>query len=170
MSQIICRIQEIATDTLFSSYTFKVDFMLAKKYEELLTDLALEENPEEGGITVEMWKKAHPHFFETWKELIEKLWAQAVASRDGFIPSWSLALIQTAMGSQTEPDATVVEQVRQMEYYELKYFILLADQDEEETNVVMTKWQYWMPREFAKWDNLRSELFQTLGISNKSYR
>ena len=144
--------------------------MLAKKYEELLTDLALEENPEEGGITVEMWKKAHPHFFETWKKLIEKLWAQAVASRDGFIPSGSLALIQTVMGFQTEPDAIVVEQVRQMEYYELKYFILLADQDEEETGVVMTKWQYWMPREFAKWANLGSELFQTLGISNKSYR
>ena len=141
--------------------------MLAKKYEELLTDLALEENPEEGGITVAMWKKAHPHFFEKWKELIEKLWAQAVASRDGFIPSGSLALIQTAMGSQTEPDATVVEQVRQMEYYELKYFILLADQDEEETSVVMTKWQYWMPREFAKWSNLRSELFQTLGINQQ---
>ena len=144
--------------------------MLAKKYEELLTDLALEENPEEGGITVEMWKKAHPHFFETWKKLIEKLWAQAVASRDGFIPSGSLALIQTVMGFQTEPDAIVVEQVRQMEYYELKYFILLADQDEEETGVVMTKWQYWMPREFAKWANLGSELFQTLGISNKFYR
>ena len=139
--------------------------MLAKKYEELMTHLALKENPEEGDITVAMWEKAHPYFFETWKELIEKLWAQAVASRDGFIPSGSLALIQTAMGSQTEPDATVVEQVRQMEYYELKYFILLADQDEEETNVVMTKWQYWMPREFAKWSNLRSELFQTLGIN-----
>ena len=141
--------------------------MLAKKYEELLTDLALQENPEEGGITVEMWKKAHPYFFETWKKLIEKLWAQAVTSRDGFIPSGSLALIQTAMGSQTEPDATVVEQVRQMEYYELKYFILLADQDEEETGVDMTKWQYWMPREFAKWGNLRSELFQTLGINQQ---
>ena len=141
--------------------------MLAKKYEELLTDLALEENPEEGGITVAMWKKAHPYFFEKWKELIEKLWAQAVASRDGFIPSGSLALIQTAMGFQTEPDATVVEQVRQMEYYELKYFILLAEQDEEETSVVMTKWQYWMPREFAKWSNLRSELFQTLGINQQ---
>ena len=141
--------------------------MLAKKYEELMTDLALKENPEEGGITVAMWKKAHPHFFEAWKKLIEKLWAQAVASRDGFIPSGSLALIQTAMGSQTEPDATVVEQVRQMEYYELKYFILLADQDEEETGVVMTKWQYWMPREFAKWSNLRSELFQTLGINQQ---
>ena len=167
MSRIICRIEEIATDTLFSSYTFKVDFMLAKKYEELLTDLALEENPEEGGITVAMWKKAHPYFFEKWKELIEKLWAQAVASRDGFIPSGSLALIQTAMGSQTEPDATVVEQVRQMEYYELKYFILLAEQDEEAPNVVMTKWQYWMPREFARWSNLRSELFQTLGINRQ---
>ena len=141
--------------------------MLAKKYEELLTDLALEENPEEGGITVEMWKKAHPYFFETWKKLIEKLWAQAVASRDGFIPSESLALIQTAMGLQTEPDATVVEQVRQMEYYELKYFILLADQDEEAPGLVKTKWQYWMPREFAKWGNLRSELFQTLGINQQ---
>jgi hypothetical protein len=167
MSQIICRIEEIATDTLFSSYTFKVDLMLAKKYEELMTDLALKENPEEGGITVAMWKKAHPHFFETWKELIEKLWAQAVASRDGFIPSESLSLIQNALGFQTEPDATVVEQVRQMEYYELKYFILLADQDEEETGVVMAKWQYWMPREFAKWSNLRSELFQTLGINQQ---
>ena len=132
-----------------------------------MTHLALKENPEEGGITVAMWKKVHPYFFETWKELIEKLWAQAVASRDGFIPSGSLALIQTAMGLQTEPDATVVEQVRQMEYYELKYFILLADQDEEETGVVMTKWQYWMPREFAKWSNLRSELFQTLGINQQ---
>ena len=141
--------------------------MLAKGYEELMTDLALKENPEEGGITVAMWKKAYPHFFETWKKLIEKLWAQAVASRDGFIPSGSLALIQTAMGSQTEPDATVVEQVRQMEYYELKYFILLADHPEEETGVVMTKWQYWMPREFAKWSNLRSELFQTLGINQQ---
>ena len=142
--------------------------MLAKKYEELLTDLALEENPEEGGITVAMWKKAHPYFFEKWKELIEKLWAQAVASRDGFIPSGSLALIQTAMGFQTEPDATVVEQVRQMEYYELKYFILLADYHlKEETGVVMTKWQYWMPREFARWGNLRSELFQTLGINRQ---
>jgi hypothetical protein len=54
-----------------------------------------------------------------------------------------------------------------MEYYELKYFILLADQDEEETGVVMAKWQYWMPREFAKWSNLRSELFQTLGINQQ---
>ena len=167
MSQIICRIEEIATDTLFSSYTFKVDFMLAKKYEELLTDLALKENPEEGGITVAMWKKAHPYFFETWKELIEKLWAQAVASRDGFIPSGSLALIQTAMGFQTEPAAIDVEQVRQMEYYELKYFILLAEQDEEAPGVVMTKWQYWMPREYAKWNQLRSELFTTLGITKQ---
>ena len=141
--------------------------MLAKKYEELMTDLALKENPEEGGITVAMWKKAPPHFFEPWKELIEKLWARAVASRDGFIPSGSLALIKTAMRFQTEPDATDVEQVRQMEYYELKYFILLADQDEEETGVVMAKWQYWMPREFAKWSNLRSELFQTLGINQQ---
>ena len=131
MSQIICRIEEIATDTLFSSYTFKVDFMLAKKYEELMTYLALKENPEEGDITVAMCKKAHPYFFETWKELIERLWAQAVASRDGFIPSGSLALIQTAMGPQTEPDATVVEQVRQMEYYGLKYFILISDQTDE---------------------------------------
>ena len=167
MSQIICRIQEIATDTLFSSYTFKVDFMLAKKYEELLTDLALEENPEEGGITVEMWKKAHPHFFETWKKLIEKLWAQAVASRDGFIPSESLALIQTAMGFQTEPAAIDVEQVRQMEYYELKYFILISDQPDKVSGLDLAKWQYWMPREFAKWDNLRSELFQTLGINQQ---
>ena len=141
--------------------------MLAKKYEELMTDFALKENPEEGGITVAMWKKVHPYFFETWKKLIKKLWAQAVASRDGFIPSWSLALIQTAIGFQTEPDAIVVEQVRQMEYYELKYFILLADHPEEETGVVMTKWQYWMPREFAKWSNLRSELFQTLGINQQ---
>ena len=141
--------------------------MLAKKYEELMTYLALKENPEEGDITVVMCKKAHPYFFETWKELIEKLWAQAVASRDGFIPSWSLALIQTAMGFQTKPDAIVVEQVRQMEYYELKYFILLADHPEEAPGVVMTKWQYWMPREFAKWSNLRSELFQTLGINQQ---
>ena len=108
-SNPFARVEEIATDALFSSYTFKVDFMLAKKYEELMTHFALKENPEEGGITVAMWKKAHPDFFETWKELIEKLWAQAVASRDGFIPSGSLALIQTAMWSQTEPDATVVE-------------------------------------------------------------
>jgi hypothetical protein len=167
MSQIICRIQEIATDTLMSDYAFKANYMLVQKYEELLTHLALQENPEEGGITVSMWKKAHPYFFEAWKELIEKLWAQAVESRDGFIPSESLSLIQTALGFQTEPDATVVEQVRQMEYYELKYFILLADQDEEETGVVMAKWQYWMPREFAKWSNLRSELFQTLGINQQ---
>ena len=141
--------------------------MLAKKYEELMTHFALKENPEEGGITVAMWKKVHPYFFKTWKKLIEKLWAQAVASRDGFIPSGSLALIQTAIGFQTEPDAIDVEQVRQMEYYELKYFILLADHPEEETGVVMTKWQYWMPREFAKWSNLRSELFQTLGINQQ---
>ena len=141
--------------------------MLAKKYEELLTDLALQENPEEGDITVEMWKKAHPHFFEAWKELIKKLWAQAVASRDGFIPSEGLSLIQNALGFQTEPDVTDVEQARQMEYYELKYFILLADQVEEETGVVMAKWQYWMPREFAKWSNLRSELFQSLGINQQ---
>ena len=139
--------------------------MLAKKYEELMTHLALKENPEEGGITVAMWKKAHPYFFETWKELIEKLWAQAVASRDGFIPSWSLALIQTAIGFQTEPAAIDVEQVRQMEYYELKYFILISDQTDEVSGLDLTKWQYWMPREFAKWDNLRSELFQTLGIN-----
>ena len=141
--------------------------MLAQKYEALLTLLALKENPEEGGITVAMWKKAHPHFFETWKELIEKLWAQAVTSREGFIPSESLSMIQTAMGLQYQPDATTVEEARKMEYYELKYFILLADQDEEETGVVMTKWQYWMPREFAKWSNLRSELFQTLGINQQ---
>jgi hypothetical protein len=165
MSQIICRIQEIATDTLFSSYTFKVDFMLAKRYEELMTHLALKENPEEGGITVAMWKKAHPHFFEAWKELIEKLWAQAVASRDGFIPSESLSLIQTALGYQTEPDATIViYQVREMEYYELKYFILLSDHNDKWD---LAKWQYWMPREFAKWSNLRSELFQTLGINQQ---
>ena len=164
MSQIIFRIEEIATDTLFSSYTFKVDLMLAKKYDELMTHLALKENPEKGGITVAMWKKAHPYFFETWKELIEKLWAQAVASRDGFIPSGSLALIQTAMGFQTEPDAIDVEQVRQMEYYELKYFILISDQTDEVSGLYLEKWQYWMPREFAKWDNLRSELFQTLVI------
>ena len=132
-----------------------------------MTHLALKENPEEGGITVAMWKKAHPHFFETWKELIEKLWAQAVASRDGFIPSWSLALIQTAMGSQTEPDAIDVEQVRQMEYYELKYFILISDQTDEVSGLDLEKWQYWMPREFAKWSNLRSELFQTLGINQQ---
>ena len=167
MSQIICRIEEIATDTLFSSYTFKVDFMLAKRYEELMTHLAHKENPEEGDITVAMWKKAHPHFFETWKELIKKLWAQAVASRDGFIPSGSLALIQTAMGFQTEPDAIDVEQVRQMEYYELKYFILISDQTDEVSGLDLAKWQYWMPREFAKWDNLRIELFQTLGINQQ---
>ena len=139
--------------------------MLAKKYEELMTVLALKENPEEGGIAVAMWKKAHPYFFETWKELIEKLWAQAVASRDGFIPSGSLALIQTAIGFQTEPAAIDVEQVRQMEYYELKYFILISDQTDEVSGLDLAKWQYWMPREFAKWDNLRSELFQTLGIN-----
>ena len=141
--------------------------MLAKKYEELMTYLALKENPEEGDITVAMCKKAHPYFFETWKELIEKLWAQAVASRDGFIPSGSLALIQTAMGSQTEPDAIDVEQVRQMEYYELKYFILISDQTDEVSGLDLAKWQYWMPREFAKWDNLRSELFQTFGINQQ---
>ena len=141
--------------------------MLAKKYEELMTYLALKENPEEGGITVAMWKKVHPYFFETWKKLIEKLWAQAVASRDGFIPSGSLALIQTAMGSQTEPDATVVEQVRQMEYYELKYFILISDKTDKVSGLDLAKWQYWMPREFAKWDILRSELFQTLGINQQ---
>ena len=132
-----------------------------------MTHLALKENPEEGDITVAMCKKAHPYFFETWKELIEKLWAQAVASRDGFIPSGSLALIQTAMGLQTEPDATVVEQVRQMEYYELKYFILISDQTDEVSGLDLAKWQYWMPREFAKWDNLRSELFQTFGINQQ---
>ena len=141
--------------------------MLAKKYEELMTYLALKENPEEGGITVAMWKKVHPYFFETWKKLIEKLWAQAVASRDGFIPSESLALIQTAMGFQTEPDATVVEQVRQMEYYELKYFILISDKTDKVSGLDLAKWQYWMPREFAKWDILRSELFQTLGINQQ---
>ena len=141
--------------------------MLAKKYEELMTHFALKENPEEGDITVAMWKKAHPHFFEAWKELIEKLWAQAVASRDGFIPSWSLALIQTAMGFQTEPDAIVVEQVRQMEYYELKYFILISDQPDEVSGLDLAKWQYWMPREFAKWSNLKSELSQTLGINQQ---
>ena len=132
-----------------------------------MTYLALKENPEEGDITVAMCKKAHPYFFETWKELIERLWAQAVASRDGFIPSESLALIQTVMGSQTEPDAIDVEQVRQMEYYELKYFILISDQTDEVSGLDLAKWQYWMPREFAKWDNLRSELFQTLGINQQ---
>ena len=164
MSQIICRIQEIATDTLFSSYTFKVDFMLAKMYEELMTHLALKENPEEGGITVAMWKKAHPHFFEAWKKLIEKLWAQAVESRDGFIPSESLSLIQAALGAQTEPAATDVEQARQMEYYELKYFILLADKTDKVSGLDLAKWQYWMPREFTKWNQLGAELFDALGI------
>ena len=167
MSQVICRIQEIATDTLFSSYTFKVDFMLAKRYEELMTHLALKENPEEGGITVAMWKKAHPHFFETWKELIEKLWAQAVTSREGFIPSESLSMIQTAMGLQYQPDATTVEEARKMEYYELKYFILISDKTDEVSGLDLAKWQYWMPREFAKWGNHRSELFQTLGINQQ---
>ena len=167
MSQIIYRIQEIATDTLFSSYTFKVDFMLAERYEELMTLLALKENPEEGGITVAMWKKAHPHFFETWKELIEKLWAQAVTSREGFIPSESLSMIQTAMGLQYQPDATTVEEARKMEYYELKYFILISDKTDEVSGLDLAKWQYWMPREFAKWGNLRSELFQTLGINQQ---
>ena len=164
MSQIIYRIQEIATDTLFSSYTFKVDFMLAKMYEELMTHLALKENPEEGGITVAMWKKAHPHFFEAWKKLIEKLWAQAVESRDGFIPSESLSLIQAALGAQTEPAATDVEQARQMEYYELKYFILLADKTDKVSGLDLAKWQYWMPREFTKWNQLGAELFDALGI------
>ena len=141
--------------------------MLAKRYEELLTHLALQENPEEGGITVAMWKKAHPYFFEAWKELIEKLWAQAVTSREGFIPSESLSMIQTAMGLQCQPDATTVEEARKMEYYELKYFILLADQDEKATGLSIVKWMYWMPREFAKWGNLGSELFQTLGINQQ---
>ena len=141
--------------------------MLAKRYEELMTHLALKENPEEGGITVAMWKKAHPYFFEAWKKLIEKLWAQAVESRDGFIPSESLSLIQTALGFQTEPDATDVEQARQMEYYELKYFILHADQDEKATGLSMGKWLYWMPREFTKWNQLGSELFTTLGITKQ---
>ena len=167
MSQIICRIQEIATGALLNRHAFKANYMLAKKYEELLTHLALQENPEEGGITVAMWKKAHPYFFEAWKKLIEKLWAQAVESRDGFIPSESLSLIQTALGFQTEPDATAVEQARQMEYYELKYFILLSDKTDEVSGLDLAKWQYWMPREFAKWGNLRSELFQTLGINQQ---
>ncbi len=167
MSQVICRIQEIATDTLFSSYTLRVDYVLAKMYEELLTHLALQENPEEGGITVAMWKKAHPYFFEAWKELIEKLWAQAVTSREGFIPSESLSMIQTAMGLQCQPDATTVEEARKMEYYELKYFILISDKTDEVSGLDLAKWQYWMPREFAKWGNLRSELFQTLGINQQ---
>ena len=164
MSQIICRIQEIATVALTSNYAFKVDYMLAKRYEELLTHLALQENPKEGGITVTMWKKAHPYFFQTWEELIETLWAQAVKSRDGFIPSEGLALIQTALRSQTEPDATAVEQARQMEYYELKYFILLTDQTDEISGLDLAKWQYWMPREFTKWSQLGSNLFDALGI------
>ena len=167
MSQFICRIQEIATDELLNHHAFKANYMLAQKYEELLTHLALQENPEEGGITVSMWKKAHPYFFQAWKELTERLWAQAVESRDGFIPSESLSLIQTALGFQTEPAATDVEQARQMEYYELKYFILLADQTDEVSGLDLAKWQYWMPREFAKWSNLRSELFQTLGINQQ---
>ena len=167
MSQIICRIQEIATGTLKSNCAFKANHMLAKKYEELLTHLALQENPEEGGITVSMWKKAHPYFFEAWKELVERLWAQAVASRDGFIPSESLSLIQAALGFQTEPGATDVEQARQMEYYELKYFILLADQTDEVSGLDLAKWQYWMPREFAKWNQLGAELFDALGINRQ---
>lgn len=167
MSQIICRIQEIATGALLNHHAFKANYMLAKKYEELLTHLALQENPEEGGITVAMWKKAHPYFFEAWKELIERLWTQAVTSREGFIPSESLSMIQTALGTQTEPAATDVEQARQMEYYELKYFILLADKTDEVSGLDLAKWQYWMPREFAKWGNLRSELFQTLGINQQ---
>ena len=141
--------------------------MLAQKYEALMTHLALKENPEEGGITVAMWKKAHPHFFETWKELIEKLWAQAVTSREGFIPSKPLSMIQTAMGLQCQPDATTVEEARKMEYYELKYFILISDKTDEVSGLDLAKWQYWMPREFAKWGNLRSELFQTLGINQQ---
>ena len=164
MSQIICRIQEIATAALTNNYAFKVDYMLAKRYEELLTHLALQENPDEGDITVSMWKKAHPYFFEAWKKLIEKLWAQAVESRDGFIPSESLSLIQNALGFQTEPAATDVEQARQMEYYELKYFILLADQTDKVSGLDLAKWQYWMPREFAKWNQLGAVLFDALGI------
>ena len=167
MSQIICRIQEIATGALLNRHAFKANYMLAKKYEELLTHLAIQENPEEGGITVAMWKKAHPYFFEAWKELIERLWAQAVESRDGFIPSESLSMIQTAMGLQCQPDATTVEEARQMEYYELKYFILISDKTDEVSGLDLAKWQYWMPREFAKWGNLRSELFQTLGINQQ---
>ena len=132
-----------------------------------MTHLALKENPEEGGITVAMWKKAHPHFFEAWKELIEKLWAQAVTSREGFIPSESLSMIQAAMGLQYQPDATTVEEARRMEYYELKYFILISDKTDEVSGLDLAKWQYWMPREFAKWGNLRSELFQTLGINQQ---
>ena len=167
MSQIIRRIQEIATGTLMSNYAFKANFMLAKKYEELLTHLALQENPEEGGITVSMWKKAHPYFFQAWKDLIEKLWAQAVESRDGFIPSESLSLIQTALGFQTEPAATDVEQARQMEYYELKYFILLADQTDKVSGLDLSKWQYWMPREFTKWSQLGTELLEALRINRQ---
>ena len=164
MSQIICRIEEIATDTLFSSYAFKVDYMLAKRYEELMTHLALQENPDEGDITVAMWKKAHPYFFEAWKKLIEKLWAQAVESRDGFIPSERLSLIQAALGFQSEPDAIDVEQARQMEYCELKYFILLTDHTDKVSGLDLAKWQYWMPREFAKWNQLGTELFDALSI------
>ena len=132
-----------------------------------MTHLALKENPEEGGITVAMWKKAHPYFFEAWKEMIERLWAQAVTSREGFIPSESLSMIQTAMGLQYQPDATTVEEARKMEYYELKYFILISDKTDEVSGLDLAKWQYWMPREFAKWGNLRSELFQTLGINQQ---
>ena len=132
-----------------------------------MTYLALQENPEEGDITVAMWKKAHPYFFEAWKELIERLWAQAVESRDGFIPSESLSMIQTAMGLQYQPDATTVEEARKMEYYELKYFILISDKTDEVSGLDLAKWQYWMPREFAKWSNLRSELFQSLGINQQ---
>lgn len=167
MSQIIWRIQEIATGALLNHHAFKANYMLAKKYEELLTHLALQENPEEGGITVTMWEKAHPYFFEAWKELIERLWAQAVESRDGFIPSEGLSLIQTTLGSQTDPDATAVEQARQMEYYELKYFILLADQTDEVSGLDLTKWQYWMPREFTKWNQLGIELFEAISINRQ---
>ena len=167
MSQIIRRIQEIATDKLLNHHAFKANYMLAQKYEELLTRLALQENPEEGGITVAMWKKAHPYFFQAWKELIEKLWAQAVESRDGFIPSEGLSLIQNALGFQTEPDATDVEQARQMEYYELKYFILLADQTDKVSGLDLSKWQYWMPREFTKWSQLGTELLEALRINRQ---
>ena len=167
MSQIICHIQEIATDTLFSSHTFKADYVLAQKYEVVMTDLAIQENPEEGDITVEMCKKACPFIHEQWRGLVDKLWAQAVTSREGFIPSKSLSMIQTAIGRQYQPDATTVEQARKMEYYELKYFILHADQDEKATGLSMGKWLYWMPREFRKWNRLGSELFTTLRINQQ---
>ena len=169
MSRIIYHIQEIATDTLFSSYTFKVDYALAQKYEELMTHAAIHENPDVhlADITFEMCKKACPFIHAQWRGLVDKLWAQAVTSREGYIPSKPLSMIQTAIGRQYQPDATTVEQARKMEYYELKYFILHADQDEKATGLSMGKWLDRMPREFAKWSRLGFELFTTLRINQQ---